>query len=105
VLLLFIGGSRIFIRSVLYRPRSKGKVRVVIYGAGASGRQLAQALLNGNVYYLETFFDDDKQLTGSSILSIKILDGFEINTALPQLNVSRIFWLCQVQTNKKLVKF
>jgi len=78
-LLLFfaIAGSRLFARTWLggiYRTqRQKDSLpRVVIYGAGAAGRQLAGALSVGYEMQVIGFFDDDDRLHGH------MLNGFPI---------------------------
>lgn len=51
VSLLLIGGSRLAMREMYHRMVSRRKTRVMIYGAGSAGRQLAQALINGEQFH------------------------------------------------------
>ena len=86
LLMVFVGFSRVVVRywlgglyrSVLQRKDMPG---VLIYGAGAAGRQLAAALARGTEHRLLGFLDDDTRLHGNS------LDGRTVHppSALPQL--------------------
>jgi len=78
-LLLFfaVAGSRLLARFWLggvYRTqRQRNSLpRIVIYGAGSAGRQLAEALGNGYEMQVIGFFDDDDRLHGH------VLNGFPI---------------------------
>ena len=51
--LLYVGGGRLFVRS-LFTMRRAGTERVVIYGAGAAGAQLANTLVAGGRYFPAT---------------------------------------------------
>jgi len=48
--MLFVGGSRMLVRSYAHRVLTKRKQKIIIYGAGSSGMQLALALMQGNEY-------------------------------------------------------
>jgi len=76
-LLILAGGSRFFVRSIVMFPRSRGRERVVIYGAGESGRQLATALMQGNEFNPVAFIDDDKNLQGTFVYG-KPIYSFEL---------------------------
>ena len=56
----------------LSRIQSGERPRVMIYGAGVAGRQLASGLASGNELQVVGYFDDDSRLVGRS------LDGFKI---------------------------
>ena len=86
LLVAFVGFSRVVVRywlGGLYRSalQRKDMPGVLIYGAGAAGRQLAAALARGTEHRLLGFLDDDTQLHGNS------LDGRTVYppSALPQL--------------------
>jgi len=70
-MVLFVGGVRLFFRALLNITRVV-RTPVIIYGAGAAGRQLQMALLQGNEFYPVAFVDDDPathgyQLQGASV--------------------------------------
>jgi len=69
LLLLLVGGSRALARVWLndeYQTRLKRAARpkVLIYGAGRSGRQLAAAMSNSHDMQVVGFLDDDDRLHG-----------------------------------------
>ncbi len=70
--LLTIGGARFALRAVYLRSQVMHKPRVVIYGAGAAGRQLAASLRHGREYLPIAFVDDVESLHGSYIEGFKV---------------------------------
>ncbi|MGL6177166.1 MAG: polysaccharide biosynthesis protein, partial [Vibrionaceae bacterium] len=72
-LCLLCGGSRLIVRSLVYRLNSKGR-NVLIYGAGSAGRQLAVTLRNSENYNVVGFLDSDKTLENTVIMGITVYD-------------------------------
>lgn len=68
LLITFVGGSRLFVRALVIQSITRNKEKVVIYGAGAAGRQLAQSLVQSENYEPFAFIDDDKSLIKTNIL-------------------------------------
>ena len=69
LLLLLVGVSRLMVRLWLgdeYRSllRRASRPRVLIYGAGTTGRQLAQAMIHSTEMQVVGFLDDDSRLHG-----------------------------------------
>lgn len=99
--LLLVGGSRLIARALIGRHNWYKKESVLIYGAGASGRQLANALSHGPEFYVSAFVDDDKAKQGSIIQGIRVYSVLELKDlvqsqgiknillALPSASVSR----------------
>lgn len=83
ILLFFlVGGSRALVREALGRQFPLGDLpRVLIYGAGSSGRQLASVITNAGEMRIQGYVDDDETLHGS------VLNGRHIyaSAKLPQL--------------------
>ncbi|MDG3086942.1 nucleoside-diphosphate sugar epimerase/dehydratase [Vibrio hannami] len=69
---LTLGGPRIFIRAVYYHYYKRQKPNVFIYGAGATGRELAYALTQGGEYHPVAMLDDDKSKAGQIIFGIRV---------------------------------
>lgn len=69
---LFLGGPRIFIRTIYYHYYKRRKPNVFIYGAGATGRDLAYALIQGDEYHPVILLDDDPQKAGQIIFGIRV---------------------------------
>jgi len=96
VALLVIGGSRLFARGLLnshklkinqnVRPLS----RVMIFGAGEAGRQLAHALWFSEEFHLCGFVDDNKKLQGLELMGVPILAMAKLAKFVDQQQVSEI---------------
>lgn len=72
LLLLLVGVSRLMVRLWLgdeYRSllRRASRPRVLIYGAGTTGRQLAQAMIHSTEMQVAGFLDDDDRLHGQNL--------------------------------------
>lgn len=74
---LTLGGPRIFIRTVYYHYYKRKKPNVLIYGAGATGRDLAYALIQGNEYHPVAILDDDKSKSGQVMFGIRVYHPLE----------------------------
>lgn len=88
--LITSGGIRLGARLALQPANNGHKTRVLIYGAGSSGRQLAQALINGEQYQPVLFVDDDTTLQRSTILGIPVASPTNIATLIKQKNIGRV---------------
>lgn len=64
---LLAGGLRFSMRAALRRATQSLRTPVAIYGAGTAGRQLKDALQDGQDYQPVAFFDDDPALQGTVI--------------------------------------
>ena len=77
--LLVIGGSRAFARWLLVvtafsEDEQRQRTRVIIYGAGDAGRQLALGLQHSHEYKLFAFVDDAKDLQGRELIGVTVVD-------------------------------
>lgn len=88
--LLLVGGSRLLLRSSVQRGKRGEQVPVMIYGAGASGRQLAQALMNAGEVKPVCFVDDDATLHRSSMLGLTVYSPEQIGELLESKNIHRV---------------
>jgi FlaA1/EpsC-like NDP-sugar epimerase len=70
--LVLLGGLRFAMRQFLLMGSKRPRTRVIIYGAGASGRQLQLSLVNGPEYLPVAFVDDDSALQGRFIGNCQI---------------------------------
>ncbi len=70
--LLTIGGARFALRAVFMRSQLRYKTRVLVYGAGAAGRQLVVSLRMGHEYEPVGFIDDAPNLEGAYIQGFKV---------------------------------
>ena len=78
--ILYILASRFSARRLLNARRGKRyeKVRVAIYGAGESGRQLAHAITPGDEYQPVMFVDDNPQRINTTIGGIRVYDARDL---------------------------
>lgn len=99
--LIFVGGTRFLVRGLLNFRWSNGTQRVVIYGAGSAGVQLAQGLARSARYHPVAFIDDNIALHGSTINGLEVF-GLE---ALPDLirdeGVAAVFLALPSQSRRR----
>ena len=104
--ILAIGGIRVAARFILsehikfsilnYQFKSKrenvdsDKSRVLIYGAGAAGVQLSLALNNSSEFHPVGFFDDNKDLQGSSVSGLNVYSVNDIEDLIIKLKVNEV---------------
>lgn len=92
VLLVFIGGSRVLVRSY-YQWLIKHfteKEAVLIYGAGGAGTQLASALMPGNEFYPVAFIDDDKALWKHTVQGIRVHKPADIQKLIDEHQIKKV---------------
>lgn len=90
-LVVFCGGVRLFIRSVVIEHISNAqRGRVLIYGAGSAGRQLTEALRSSETYRVCGFIDDDKTLQGSLISNFQVYGSDRIADIVTQDRIDTI---------------
>src|SRR5690606_38836201 len=85
--MLFVGGSRMLVRCLVHRKLVQRKKKVIIYGAGSSGRQLALALVQGNEYQPVAFVDDDPRKEGVIIQGLRIYSPSQLPSLLKKREV------------------
>ncbi len=93
LLLASVGLSRVLVRywlGGLYRSAldQQSLPGVVIYGAGAAGRQLAAALSRSREYRLLGFLDDDDRLWGNSLDGRVVYNPRDMDRLVPELGVT-----------------
>lgn len=95
LLLLFVGASRALARSWLgdhyeaLRKQAK-RAKVLIYGAGQSGRQLATALTNSMEMRVVGFLDDDDRLYGHVLNGLPIYNPADLPGLVPTLHLNTV---------------
>ena len=93
LLLLFIGASRAVARIWLgdqYQAvlKQAGRAKVLIYGAGTSGRQLVGAVANSPEMQVVGFLDDDDRLSGHVLNGQPIYSPKDLDNLVATLNVN-----------------
>jgi len=95
LLLFLVGASRALARvwlgdryqSILQRA---ARPRVLIYGAGNSGRQLAQAMANSHDMQMTGFLDDDDRLHGHVLNGLRIYSVHDLPTLVSSEGVAHV---------------
>lgn len=87
---IFTAMSRFGARAVFRRVQSRPKSKVLIYGAGEAGRQLAHALNSGNEFKPVGFIDDDQNLQNVVIQNLTVYPREKAAELVEQFNVDRI---------------
>ena len=96
-LLLFftVGGSRAMVRmwlnfSSAHASAKKGGERILIYGAGSAGLQIAGAIAHSRQFTLAGFLDDDPLLQGHTINGVMVHTPDEVETLLKRKAITAI---------------
>ncbi|MFJ3044317.1 polysaccharide biosynthesis protein [Herbaspirillum chlorophenolicum] len=95
LLLLFVGASRALARIWLgdqYQAilRYSSRPKVLIYGAGQAGRQLAAAMANSHEMQVVGILDDDDRLHGHVLNGLPIYNPGDLPNLVSTLNVSDV---------------
>jgi FlaA1/EpsC-like NDP-sugar epimerase len=93
LLFVAVAGSRVFARYWLFGTETLRRVprrRVIIYGAGSAGRQLAGAIVQSGDIALVGYLDDDPALIGSILDGCRIYSPEDIGAALTRLSADEI---------------
>lgn len=85
--LVSVGGVRFLLRAIFHRNQFRQKDRLIIYGAGESGRQLLQSLRHSPEYMPMAFVDDNSSLVGSTISGLKVHAPAEIERLAQQYGI------------------
>jgi FlaA1/EpsC-like NDP-sugar epimerase len=95
LLLVLVVASRLLARFWLgdmYRSQSRGQhlPKVLIYGAGNAGRQLAMAMASNHSMRVAGFLDDDDRLHGHILNGLPIYNPAELPSLVPSLRVKTV---------------
>ncbi len=95
LMLIAIGGSRLLARYWLGNPRRGDSddgpaPRVLIYGAGSAGRQIASLLGNSREMRATAFADDDVTLHGSTINGLYVFDPKKLPAVIKRLGLTDV---------------
>ncbi|MCG6298485.1 polysaccharide biosynthesis protein [Vibrio vulnificus] len=89
-LALLCGGARMMVRSLIVQASRKGCERVLIYGAGSTGRQLAIALRNAETYQVKGFIDNDPSLENTIIQGLTVHSSLQISRLVEKQEIEKI---------------
>ena len=100
-ILVFVGagGARFGFREWVANSVNGRKQPVVIYGAGAAGRQLLQVLKQGAEYKPVAFFDDDPQSQGTLVGGLRVYPPIGIETLIQSKGIGMVLLAVPSATN------
>jgi FlaA1/EpsC-like NDP-sugar epimerase len=90
VVYITLSGSRFIISAYHTMRFDRLKTRVLIYGAGAAGRQLAETTANGHEYHAVAFIDDKPDLHGVVVRGLKVYPPSELESVINKYSVDRV---------------
>lgn len=90
VAMFTIGGVRFGLRGIYMRGQIRYKTRVLIYGAGSSGRQLMLTLRHGNEYEPVAFVDDEPALHRAQVLGMTVYPTQNIERLVANYGIDKI---------------
>ena len=88
--MLSIGGVRFMLRGLYMSSYMRRKPRVLVYGAGAAGRQLAASLAQGHDYLPVAYLDDSVSLQGTFIQGLKVYPPTDVERLIQQHGAEKI---------------
>ncbi|HAY96552.1 polysaccharide biosynthesis protein, partial [Shewanella sp.] len=88
--LVFVGGTRAMVRSLVGSGLKRVGEPVIIYGAGVSGRQLVTSLVQSHEYYPFAFVDDDATLHGTVIQGVHVHSPSIIKKLITQKAATKV---------------
>lgn len=89
-LAILCGGARMLVRSLIVQASRKGSERVLIFGAGSTGRQLAIALRNAESYQVQGFIDNDPSLANTIIQGINVYSPSSVDQLVARQGIEKI---------------
>ena len=87
---LLVGGVRFVMREIYMGRQMRHKTRVLVYGAGAAGRQLAASLDQGREHQPIAFVDDSPQLKNVSIQGLNVHPPGMLPTLIQTYGIEKI---------------
>jgi FlaA1/EpsC-like NDP-sugar epimerase len=88
--LFLIGGSRLTVRAYYQDKLYSTCDKVIIYGAGESGRQLLTALNHGDQYRAVCFVDDDSYLQHSVINGVQAMAPAKVAELIEEHDITQV---------------
>lgn len=89
---VFIAGSRFIAKAFLQgaQPQGRRGTRVAIYGAGASGSQLATALRANGERRMAAFLDDKESLQGRDVAGVRVYQPADLPYLINELGIGEV---------------
>jgi FlaA1/EpsC-like NDP-sugar epimerase len=101
ILLVGIGGTRLGVRAYYQAKLRALSEKVIIYGAGQSGRQLLHALQHAEQYHPVVFVDDDRHLQHSVINGLQVARPEDIEQLIVQHDITQVLLAIPSATSER----
>ncbi len=88
--LFFVAMPRMLIRNLVHMLMPRSGTKVIIYGAGKSGSQLAAAAQHSRDFWPIAFVDDDQKIHGSSVRGLSVLSPSKIPQLIKEHRAEKI---------------
>lgn len=88
--LLLCGGARATARALYNQSTKHGKIPVIIYGAGASGRQLNISLTHGNEFRAVAFVDDNLALQKTLLQGLTVYPPEQLSFLIQRYGAKKL---------------
>lgn len=88
--LILIGLPRVAFRNLIHMLIPKGNIKVIIYGAGESGNNLAAQLESSPDFNTVAFVDDNRKLQGSILRGLTVYHPHKLASLIEEHGVTRI---------------
>jgi len=88
--LVFVAVPRMLVRNLVQLLFAGKGAKIIIYGAGSSGNQLAAALQQRDDYHPIAFVDDNHKLHGHSVRGLPVLSPERIGQLIRDHDVERV---------------
>ena len=91
ILCILLAGMRLFIRYLSQNISSRNQENVAIYGAGAAGIQLMDALRQNPNYSVKLFIDDNPELNGKRLSGIDVINFNRAKEKIIRQDIKALF--------------
>ncbi|WBA16131.1 nucleoside-diphosphate sugar epimerase/dehydratase [Salinivibrio proteolyticus] len=90
-LVLVCGSARLAVRQLIVQTQKDRQFdKVVIYGAGETGRQLANALRSSSQYQVKAFVDNNPALARTVVQGISVYPATSVESVVTRFNADKI---------------
>ena len=91
ILSVLLAGIRLFVRYLSQNVTTKKRENVAIFGAGAAGIQLMDALRQNPNYSVKLFIDNNPDLDGKNLGGVDIINFNQVKQKFRSINIKTMF--------------
>lgn len=99
--ILSLGLPRLALRGLFLATFGENYQRVLIYGAGAAGRQLLKILRASEAYHCVGFIDDDKDLVNAHVDGQRVWSGHDLNRCFASTHADTVLLAMPTVTRQR----